>query len=414
MIHYSSFMQHKRLLALAGMVLLAGMVTRAFAQVIEIEYVNPQVTSVPVTNNQPLTRIEAVALLVEADPILKDRLNAFIKHRPPMPLFADIDYAQWQAPYIEAAFEAGLITGNKARLFRPNDLITEEEMISIGARAYAMNHQQMNEWLSKQSGDWFNSAVTASLQSGLDLPFPIRLGQPAKKGDFMTLLSSMSIQNPEMLSITNRPNQPIVTTTTVRPLQPITQRPSQQYVAPSSQAPQNNPTPAAQNPTPSSQPAQQPAQPSNQQQPSAKPFAISMPSLGVKDLAIIHPTDPTTQNGLLAPLKNGVGHLFSYPGKGGTILVYGHSSSYSWDVSEYTKIFRQINKLNVGDLIYVTYNGKVHTYKVSYEQTVLASDMSAYSGGDGEELILYTCWPPDDIKERYLVHAVPVDAVAQN
>jgi sortase (surface protein transpeptidase) len=49
---------------------------------------------------------------------------------------------------------------------------------------------------------------------------------------------------------------------------------------------------------------------------------------------------------------------------------------------------------------------------VTYEQAVPAGDMSAYQGGGSEELILYTCWPPDDIKQRYLVHAKPVSTVA--
>ncbi len=144
--------------------------------------------------------------------------------------------------------------------------------------------------------------------------------------------------------------------------------------------------------------------------PSTSPnyFSISIPSLGIQDLRVTHPADVTTQNGLLAPLQVGVGHLFGYPGNGGTILVYGHSSSYSWDVSSYTRIFRKINALKPGDRISINYNGKVYNYVMTYAQTVEASDMSAYRGGNGEELVLYTCWPPDDIKQRYLVHAKPV------
>jgi LPXTG-site transpeptidase (sortase) family protein len=145
---------------------------------------------------------------------------------------------------------------------------------------------------------------------------------------------------------------------------------------------------------------------------SKKFFSVTIPAAGIKDLTITHPTNATTSQGLLAPLQAGVGHLFSYPGKGGKILVYGHSSSYPWDVSGFTKIFRQINKLNVGDKIYVTYNGKLHVYQVTHESVVPASDTTAYRGGGSEELILYTCWPPDDIKQRYLVHAKPVETIA--
>ncbi len=144
---------------------------------------------------------------------------------------------------------------------------------------------------------------------------------------------------------------------------------------------------------------------------SGKPFAISIPSLGISDLTITHPGDPTTQKGLLAVLGSGVGHLFSYPGGDGKIMIYGHSSGYAWDVSKFTKIFRKINELNAGDRVYVTYKGKLHVYQVTYKQAVPSNDLKYFSG-DGEELILYTCWPPDSIKERFLVHATPVSDVA--
>jgi len=137
-----------------------------------------------------------------------------------------------------------------------------------------------------------------------------------------------------------------------------------------------------------------------------------MPTLGINSLNVLHPSDPFTSAGLLAPLKYGVGHLFSYPGTNGKILIYGHSSSYPWDVSSFTKIFRQINKLAVGDKVYVDYDGKKITYEVSFKETVPAKDLSAYKNGGSEELILYTCWPPDSISQRYLVHARPVQAVA--
>ena len=139
-----------------------------------------------------------------------------------------------------------------------------------------------------------------------------------------------------------------------------------------------------------------------------------MPSIGVTDLTITHPQDAVTKDGVLSVLKQGVGHLFSYPGGGGKMMVYGHSSGYPWDVSEFTKIFRRINELSPGDKVYVTYAGKLHIYQVTHEQTIIAKDANKafLDEGVGEELILFTCWPPDSIAQRYLVHAVPVETVA--
>lgn len=366
---------HKRFLTLLALVLLLGFATRAFGQN---------------AAQGTITRAGAVALLVESDPALKDRLEEQIRMRHPLPLFVDVSYGEWYAPYIETAFEAGIVTGNAQQRFRPGDLLTEEEAIALGARYHAMKHPEMLEEIMSTDSAWFNGVVMASVHGGLKLPFPIKLGQPVKRADLFALMSSMGIENPSQIALSYKPRPTVVASVTgARPTTP-------------SQPSQNNT-------------AQPPAQPSSQAPavvPSQKPFAISMPTLGVKDLTITHPSDPFTKDGLHAPLKYGVGHLFSYPGKGGKILVYGHSSSFPWDVSSYTKIFRQINKLNVGDRIEITYNGTVYAYEVSFKQTVPAEDMSAYQQGGGEELILYTCWPPDSIKERYLVHAKPVQAVA--
>ncbi len=146
---------------------------------------------------------------------------------------------------------------------------------------------------------------------------------------------------------------------------------------------------------------------------SEKYFAITMPTLGISDLSVTHPQDAFSNDGILSPLQYGVGHLFSYPGNGGKIMVYGHSSGYPWDISQYTKVFRQINKLQVGDRVYVTYSGKLYVYEVTFFQAVASDDTSPFNDdGSGEELILYTCWPPDSISQRYLVHALPVETIA--
>lgn len=385
----------KRFLLLTALVLLVGFVTRAFAADSAAE--------------QPITRAGAVALIVESDPILKERLQFYVKNPPPMPLFDDLDYTQWYAPYIETAFEAGIVTGNAERRFRPGALLKEEEAIVLMARANARKRPDTLSDLNNDNNDWFMGAVNAATKGGMQLPSPIRLGMPVSKQSLFAMLSSTGVSNPQQIALShnpapapaivrqpeNKPSQAATrpTTTAQRPTtQPVQQRPT--YVA------QATPTPTRTAPA-----ATAPAA-------SNKAFAITMPTLGIKDLTITHPSNPTTSDGLLAPLQYGVGHLFSYPGAGGTILVYGHSSSYAWDVSNYTKIFRQINKLAVGDKIYVTYGGKQHTYQVTHKRTVDDKDFSAYQGGRGEELILYTCWPPDSIDQRYLVYAAPVSEVA--
>ncbi len=385
---------HKRFFLLLAVVLLVGAFTRAFAQN----------ASAPT-----ITRAGAVALLVEGDPVLKARFGSIKEKMPPLPLFKDVSAEHWYAPYIETAFEAGIVLGNGAALFRPGDMVTEEEAVAFVARSQARRNASVAQSLqTPSSGHWFDVPLRAAVQGGLQVPNPVRLGQPMQRDAYHVLLSSAGIPDSRSLTVQSPP--PVIPPTPVvvaaapvarAPTTPIVRQPA----VTTAPAPVRY-TPPSVVPVARAQSVVTPTAPTASV--SRKNFAISMPSLGISDLTVTHPADPLSKDGLLAPLKYGVGHLFSYPGKGGKILIYGHSSSYPWDVSSYTKIFRQINKLSVGDTISVTYAGKSYTYRVTHKQTVPASDMSVYQRGGGEELILYTCWPPDSIKERYLVHASPV------
>lgn len=410
---------HMRVALLAVVVLLVGIVTRAFAQT--------------VPNDGPLTRGGAIALMVEANPGLQRRLEYFVAHRPPMPLFADVDYNEWYAPYVETAFEAGIVTGNPNGLFSPGRYLTEDEAIILVARYRAIDRADIAPQLSS-GGDALQGAYTALQQTGITMPTPLRLGQPIARSVFLNMLAGAGVSNPQAITLSHTRTAAIAQTFKPSEQAPAGQVYRPQIVASTLPTPSFTPTTTITQQTASSTIYTQaqynalngtttsyvPPVGSNTQTvttaaatsyASSKSFAITMPSLGIKDLSITHPANAFTKDGLLAPLKYGVGHLFGYPGAGSKILVYGHSSSYAWDVSSYTKIFRQINKLNVGDKIYVTYNGTLYTYEVNRKQTIPAGSTAGLSG-PGEELVLYTCWPPDSIKERYLVFATPVSTVA--
>lgn len=227
-----------------------------------------------------ITRAAAVYRLIESDPALRARATEFRSHMPPLPLFHDVPQTSALAPYLEVAFEAGIITGNRERLFRPYSLLSA---------------------------------------------------------------------TPHSSSIPTLPAYP------------------------------------------------------------SDLFAMSIPTLGIDRLPVSHPVDPTTQAGILEPLKSGVGHLFGFPGGGGKVFVYGHSSGYPWDLSVYTRIFRTVNRLAVGDPIEIVYQGQRFVYRVTNKERILANDLRLFQeDGEEEELILYTCWPPDSVSERLLVRARPV------
>jgi len=83
----------KRLLLLVGILIFIGFVTDAFGA-------SARAIIKPL-QSPSITRAGALAILIEADPVLKVRAQTIAKHMPPLPLFDEVDHNQWYAPYVE-------------------------------------------------------------------------------------------------------------------------------------------------------------------------------------------------------------------------------------------------------------------------------------------------------------------------
>lgn len=336
---------------------------------------------------QSLNRAEALKVILESEPRFRSRVAQFRRNMPRLALFKDIDQKAWYAPYIEAAFAEGLITGYPDKTIRPGNTLTVEEAVALMLRA----DRPLSSVSSRPNANWYTGYIAEADQKNL---FPageqLYLGEQITRGQFFTLVHrAITVKEMRLTAFEgDRGLVPVVRALAWNPTNPVPQNPFPPNPQPSVPRPSTPATPAPSNPT-------------------TNYYAISAPSIGINDLRISRPSDPFTSKGILEPLKTGVGNLFSYPGAGSKILIYGHSSGYSWDVSSYTKIFRGINKLGIGDKVYVNYHGTVYTYEVTKHRTIPAAD-TTFIQGEGEELVLYTCWPPDSIKERYLVYAKPV------
>jgi LPXTG-site transpeptidase (sortase) family protein len=342
-----------------------------------------------------LNRAEALKVVMRMrseDRALTDRLRAAL---PPLPLFSDVDQRSWYANYVEAAFERQIITGYIDGSFKPGRSVTIEEAIALLLRTYGdqgtSGAATLSPYIENRDGQWFTPYVNAVVAKNLVMhQGKLVLGAPITRGQFFDIAYRLHvIAAQKQTAYTGAEPQAGVV---VRSIELVQRSPGATISVEQPRGTVSGPvSPYA----------------------SQKYFAITVPDIGITDLAVIHPSDPFSSQGVLAPLQNGVGHLFSFPGGGGKVLIYGHSSGYPWDRSQYTKIFRKINELDPGDRVYVTYEGKMHVYEVTYEESVSASDMGKLNDdGRGEELVLYTCWPPDSIAQRYLVHAVPVETVA--
>jgi sortase A len=113
-------------------------------------------------------------------------------------------------------------------------------------------------------------------------------------------------------------------------------------------------------------------------------------------------------------MENGVAHFAipgasSHPGQIGNTVLSGHSSNDILDAGDYKFIFAQLEKLSVGDSIYMHYNGKRYTYTITKTNVVLPSEVNAlvYST-DKPVLTLITCTPLGTALKRLLVTAEQV------
>ncbi len=340
--------------------------------------------------SEGINRAEALKVILRSQPRYASSLRSITDAMPPLSLFPDVDQLAWYAPFIEIGFQSKLVTGYPDGLFRPERGVKVEEAAAMLVRAFAGKAESTpfmsSSELRNDEGRWYTNSLSILNSRGAAVPgTTLRAGMYLTRGAFFTLAEQLRSSNgiqPTQLSVVPSQSQPK----------------EQIFIGGDSGAMEN---------------VQIVDDSAALQYASKKSFAISIPSLSITDLTITHPKDAFSQDGVLEILKNGVGHLFAYPGEGSKIMIYGHSSGYPWDLSKYTKIFRTINKISIGSRVYVTHLGKVFVYQVIEKKTIPAKDRSIFESGDKkEELILYTCWPPDSIAERYIVRAVPVETIA--
>ena len=134
--------------------------------------------------------------------------------------------------------------------------------------------------------------------------------------------------------------------------------------------------------------------------------SIVIPKIGVE--APIAFVDSTNPDDFLEPLKQGVAHFPSaLPGEQGVSVLLGHSSPFGWLRDTYDDVFSNLNELEVSDRILITMNGTVNTYKVSGKVFLnRGQDIPLeYQLGDGQRILLISCWPPGIDNKRIIIQA---------
>lgn len=112
---------------------------------------------------------------------------------------------------------------------------------------------------------------------------------------------------------------------------------------------------------------------------------------------------------VMGAMNHGVAHYrisgaSAYPGEIGNTVITGHSAGDVYSSNPYKFIFSGLERLENGDLIYVNYNSKRYTYKVTKKEVVEPSNVAALTGKtDKPILTLVTCTPLGTSRYRLLV-----------
>jgi len=116
-------------------------------------------------------------------------------------------------------------------------------------------------------------------------------------------------------------------------------------------------------------------------------------------------------NQLNQKLLEGVAHYIgtALPGEKGNVFITGHSSYYSWVRSSYKDIFALLDKLNVGDKIYIRYNQKTFTYSVVSTKVVSPDKLEVLNQTSDNILTLMTCVPIGTNLNRLIVTAKQIE-----
>jgi LPXTG-site transpeptidase (sortase) family protein len=139
-------------------------------------------------------------------------------------------------------------------------------------------------------------------------------------------------------------------------------------------------------------------------------FSIVIPKIGA-NARVLPNVDASDKQTYLNALNHGVAHTLgtAFPGEGGHIFLFAHSTDYFWNISSYNAIFYLLYKLEKGDEVNIFYKGQRYVYRVIGQEIVDPSQVQYLTRKTNREfLTLQTCWPPGTTLKRLLIFAVRV------
>lgn len=139
--------------------------------------------------------------------------------------------------------------------------------------------------------------------------------------------------------------------------------------------------------------------------PSSTPEVI-IPKINVQiptDYSLTSNSEEEVQKGL----EGGIVHYPTTvrPGQKGNAAYFGHSSNNIFNPGKYKFAFVKLHELVPGDIFYLTYEGKVYSYKVFDKQIVTPDQVSVLNNVEDKTATatLITCDPPGTALNRLVV-----------
>ncbi|MCA9371714.1 sortase [Candidatus Woesebacteria bacterium] len=136
-------------------------------------------------------------------------------------------------------------------------------------------------------------------------------------------------------------------------------------------------------------------------------FSIVIPKIAA-NAPIISNVNAGDEKEYLDALQKGVAHTkgTAFPGEGGHMFFFAHSTDYIWNVGTYNAVFYLLYKLETGDEINLFYKGKRYVYTVTGREIISPDEIDYIRKKTNKEfLTLQTCWPPGTTLKRLLIFA---------
>lgn len=136
----------------------------------------------------------------------------------------------------------------------------------------------------------------------------------------------------------------------------------------------------------------------------SQPMVI-IPKINV-EIPVIYDAPNIEEHTIQAALEHGVVHYPTTPDPGqmGNAVIFGHSSNNILNKGSYKFAFVLLNRLQDGDIFYLTKDGKRYAYKVYKKEVVKPTDVGVLGTQDKPATAtLITCDPPGTSINRLIV-----------